>query len=127
MWPMERTNFWVSSYYGPRKKNFHYGIDMAAVRGTPIHSAAHGKVEQAGYIAGYGNMVTITHNAIYKTRYAHLDQIMVRVGQFVKPADVIGMVGDTGFTIKTGRDASHLHFEVCEHGKQINPLHVLPH
>ena len=62
---------------------------------------------------------------IYKTRYAHLDTIRVKNGARVKKGAKIGTVGDTGFTIKVGKDASHLHFEVCQRGKKVNPLNFL--
>ncbi len=129
-WPIERSSFWLSSPFGPRKKpsgswGFHYGIDMAAVRGTPVRAASGGVVEHAGYVSGYGNMIIIRHSAVYKTRYAHLDSIHVKSKQVIQKGDAIGAVGDTGFTIKSGKDASHLHFEVYERGKQVNPLYLL--
>jgi murein DD-endopeptidase MepM/ murein hydrolase activator NlpD len=129
-WPLEQHQFWLSSFFGPRKKpngswGFHYGVDMAAVRGTPVKAAAGGTIIEARYVSGYGNTVVIAHSALYKTRYAHLDTIAVQEKQTVKQSDVVGTVGDTGFTIKTGTDASHLHFEVYERGKQVNPLPLL--
>ncbi len=128
--PIEHTKFWLSSFFGPRKKpsgkwGFHYGIDMAAQRGTPVKAAAAGIVEQAGYVSGYGNTIILSHDAIYKTRYAHLDAIHIKIGQKVILNQTIGTVGDTGFTRKTGKDASHLHFELSERGKQVNPLCLL--
>jgi len=128
--PMHRSQFWLSSFFGPRKKpngqwGFHHGVDMAAHRGTPVKSVAAGVVEQAESAPGYGNTIVIAHDAVYKTRYAHLDAILVTVGQKVKQGDVIGKVGDTGFTRKIGKDASHLHLEVYEHGKQVNPMHLI--
>ncbi len=125
--PIERSRFWVSSLYGPRKnRGFHYGLDMAAHRGTPAKAVAAGKVEQAAFVSGYGNVVVVGHDAVYKSRYAHLDKITVRKGDLVKQGDCVGKVGDTGFTLKTGKDASHLHLELCENGKQVNPLYLLP-
>ena len=125
--PLERSQFWLSSLFGSRKKpngqtGFHQGIDMAARRGTDVRAAAGGRVEYAGNAPGYGNTIVIVHDEVYKTRYAHLDEIQVRTNQTVAQGDRIGAVGDTGFTIKRGSDASHLHFELYERGKQINPL-----
>lgn len=130
-WPIEKNKFWMSSFFGPRKKpngrwGFHYGIDMAAPRGTPVYASAGGVVEFAGRARGYGNTIVIVHDGQYKTRYAHLDSIYVRVHKKVNAGDKIGAVGDTGFTIKSGKDASHLHFELYEKGAQINPLCLLP-
>lgn len=131
IWPIEKPNFWLSSFFGPRRKpngtwGFHYGVDMAAQRGTPVYAVDDGVVVQAQYVAGYGNTVVIQHDARYKTRYAHLDRIYVRKDQSVSKRQRIGSVGDTGFTIKSGKDASHLHLEVYDHGKQVNPLNYLP-
>ena len=131
VWPIDQQNFWLSSLFGPRKKTdgswgFHYGIDMAAVKGTPIKAAHTGDVTQAEYVAGYGNTVVIQYNKNFKTRYAHLDSIYVYKGQKIKEGKNIGTVGDTGFVRKSGKDGSHLHFEVYKDGKQINPLYSLP-
>lgn len=127
-WPIKRSDFWLSSFFGPRRKpdrswGFHYGIDMAACRGTPVLAAADGIVIQAHFDAGYGNTILISHNNKYKTRYAHLDKMLVSVGQKIEQGTMIGKVGSTGHVRKKkGRDASHLHFEISAHGKKINPL-----
>lgn len=125
--PLDVSKFWLSSLFGSRKKPngqvaFHQGIDMAAQRGTDVYAAAEGIIEYAGYALGYGNTIVVIHDAVYKTRYAHLDEIHVVKDQRVTQGMVIGAVGDTGFTMKQGHDASHLHFELYERGKQVNPL-----
>ncbi|MEX0849712.1 MAG: M23 family metallopeptidase [Candidatus Dependentiae bacterium] len=128
IWPIEKQKFWLSSYFGMRKlpsgrKQFHNGIDMAALKGTRVKSAASGIVERAYEDpVGYGKTIIIKHNKIYKTRYAHLDKMLVTQGQSVKQGQLIGHVGSTGNVRKTGRDASHLHFEVYSHEKRVNPL-----
>lgn len=127
MWPIERNRFWLSSFFGPRKNpdnswGFHRGIDMAALKGTPVKAAVSGIVVEARYAPGYGNVVVLQHARKYKTRYAHLDTIGVKVGQKVMRGSVVGTVGDTGLVRKVGSDASHLHFEVCVFDKQVNPL-----
>ena len=129
-WPVERSKFWFSSPYGPRKIGnrgwkFHHGIDLAAIRGTPVTAAAGGIVVQSGWHKGYGNCILIAHNRKYKTRYAHLHTRRVNVGQKVQRGDKIGTVGATGFVTKRGKDASHLHFEVYSFGRDINPMSVL--
>ncbi|CAN5178549.1 hypothetical protein BH09DEP1_BH09DEP1_8650 [soil metagenome] len=127
-WPIKRSEFWLSSFFGPRRKpdgswGFHYGIDMASCRGTPVVAAADGIVLEAFFHNGFGNTVLIQHTNKYKTRYAHLDKMHVSVGQKVEKNQLIGKVGATGAVRKKkGRDASHLHFEVYSHGKQVNPL-----
>ena len=129
-WPITRKYFWLSSPFGPRKKpngawGFHYGIDMAAVRGTPVKAAAAGIVIEACHLPGYGNTIVISHNKKFKTRYAHLAKILVHVGDKVEQGSIIGKVGDTGSVRGRGKDASHLHFEVHAFGKQVNPCNFL--
>ncbi len=128
LWPINRSQFWLSSFFGPRRKadhswGFHYGLDMAACKGTPVLAAADGMIIEAHFDQGYGNTIVISHTNKYKTRYAHLDKMLVHVGQKVEQGTLIGKVGATGAVRKKkGRDASHLHFEVYAHGKKINPL-----
>jgi len=129
-WPLELHHFWISSLFGTRKKangtpGFHYGIDLAAVKGTSIKAAAAGTVIQAQYLPGYGNNILIQHNEFYRTRYAHLYKMNVSAGQVVKQGQKIGAVGDTGSVRKSGRDASHLHFEIYHNGSHVNPLRYL--
>lgn len=127
-WPIALKDFWISSLFGKRKKpaGFHSGIDMAAMKNTPVTAADSGKVIDAGYYSGFGNMVFIQHDSKYKTRYAHLNKILVQKGDQISAGQKIGTVGDTGFVRSSGRDASHLHFEVYVFDKVINPLYVLP-
>jgi len=130
IWPVERSKFWISSLFGPRTKangvpGFHYGLDMAAFRGTPVRAASKGIVVEARYARGYGKTVLISHNKKYKTRYAHLDKIHVYAGQKVNQGYVIGLVGATGNVRALGKDGSHLHFEVYSFNQRVNPLYFL--
>ncbi len=129
--PIDKKLYWLSSGFGEvrRKSNgqrsFHKGIDMAAQRGTEVKSCSSGTVEIATYESGYGNTIVIKHDAVYKTRYAHLDVMLVQEGQQVQQGAIIGKVGDTGFTRKKGKDASHLHLEMYENGIPVNPYFLL--
>ena len=128
-WPMEKSDFWLGSKFGPRKKidgswGFHYGLDMPAPRGTPVKASAAGVIVEVSYSpSGYGKSIVIAHNRKYKTRYAHLDFINVKNGQKVASGERIGKVGATGSV--RGKRPYHLHFEVIVFGKKINPLEVL--
>lgn len=130
-WPIDRSRFWLSSFFGPRRKKngspgFHYGIDMAALKGTSVMAAAPGVVIESRYNAGYGNTIVLAHNGKYKTRYAHLDSLFVKVGQPVQRGALIGTVGNTGYVRSAfGKDPSHLHFELHMFGKKVNPMHFL--
>jgi murein DD-endopeptidase MepM/ murein hydrolase activator NlpD len=130
IWPIERDLFWLSSPFGPRKQpngswGFHYGIDMAALRGTMVKASAQGIVIEAGFAPGYGNTIVLAHGKKCRTRYAHLAKILVTIGDKVGQGELIGKVGDTGNARKRGKDASHLHFEVSLLGKKVNPLYFL--
>jgi murein DD-endopeptidase MepM/ murein hydrolase activator NlpD len=131
IWPIDADKFWLSSLFGPRKRvdgtwGFHHGIDMAAVKGTLVKAARAGTIVEAGFQTGYGNTVVVQHSDALKTRYAHLHTIRVYMGQKIKQGVIIGTVGETGFIRKKGKDGSHLHFEVYEKGKRVNPMHCLP-
>jgi murein DD-endopeptidase MepM/ murein hydrolase activator NlpD len=100
---------------------FHAGIDIAAPRGTPITAVRSGTVTYAGWSnRGYGNLVKIRHAGGEESWYAHQSEIHVSIGQSVSQRDVIGLVGSTG--LSTG---PHLHLEIHEAGKAIDPLSYL--
>jgi murein DD-endopeptidase MepM/ murein hydrolase activator NlpD len=85
----------------------HCGIDLAVDIGMPVMATADGQVEFASRRGGYGKLVIVDHLNQFKTRYAHLSEIKVRKGDYVKRGDIIGLVGETG--VVTG---PHLHYEV---------------
>lgn len=111
-----------SSSYGVRIDPFshqlgnHEGIDLPAIKGTPILASASGKVVAAGYDAGYGNSVTIDHGNGFITKYGHADQLLVKIGQSVDQSQSIALVGSTGKS--TG---PHLHFEIRKNDQFLNP------
>lgn len=120
IWPAQGM---LTSGYGWRWGRMHQGIDIAADIGTPIHAAADGVVEYAGWNSGgYGNMVEIRHADGSMTRYAHMNAILVQTGQRVSQGEQIGEMGSTGYS--TG---PHLHFEVhlADQGT-VNPMAYLP-
>jgi LysM repeat protein len=90
--------------------HFSNAIDVANQCGKPIVAAASGAVQRAGYNKVSGNRVTIIHPNGVVTYYGHLSTILVKPGQQVIAGDIIGYVGNTGYTI--GATGCHLHFEV---------------
>src|SRR4029079_15417327 len=108
----------VTGHYGEaRSGHTHAGQDIAAPSGTAVRAAQCGPVTQAGYDnSGYGNLVCIQHANGVSTCYAHLSAIKTSKGAYVHVRDVGGKVGCTGSC--TG---PHLHFEVRESGKAVNP------
>ncbi|WP_240224742.1 FimV/HubP family polar landmark protein [Rheinheimera hassiensis] len=95
----------------------HNGIDIAAKRGASITAVQDGIVVRATHSPTFGKIVELDHGNGTVTRYAHADSIEVDVGEFVKKGSQIATVGSTG--LATG---PHIHFEVLEHGRQVNPL-----
>jgi len=88
---------------------FHSGVDLLAAVGTSVQAIARGTVVFAGNQGTYGNLVIINHAGKIQSRYAHLENIKVSVGQQVKQKDQIGTVGTTGKPTST---QPHLHFEI---------------
>lgn len=103
-----------------RRLAFHSGVDFAIKSGAPVFAAGGGFVSFAGRKGGYGKTVEIDHGNGLVTRYAHLSRIEAQEGEVVKPGRSIGAVGSTGRS--TG---PHLHFEVLQHGRHIDPQRFL--
>ncbi|WP_026998913.1 peptidoglycan DD-metalloendopeptidase family protein [Eisenibacter elegans] len=97
---------------------FHPGVDFAAPHGTPIYATGDGTITEAKFSGGYGNAVKINHGYGYETYYAHMSAFAVRPGQKVKRGELIGYVGNTGFST-----APHLHYEVFYNGEWVNPVY----
>jgi murein DD-endopeptidase MepM/ murein hydrolase activator NlpD len=98
----------------------HTGLDFRAQTGDPVRATANGKVVNSGWSGGYGRMVEIDHGNGLSTRYGHLSQIDVKVGDAVKIGQVIGEVGSTGRS--TG---PHLHYETRIDGEAVDPQKFL--
>jgi murein DD-endopeptidase MepM/ murein hydrolase activator NlpD len=95
----------------------HEGIDVSAPMGTPIEAPAAGRVAQAGWQAGYGNVVRIDHGFGLQTKYAHASRLLVKTGDRVQRGQRVALVGSTG--LSTG---PHLHYEVHVEGRPVDPL-----
>ena len=99
------------------KVHKHTGIDFAASIGKTIYSAGNGEVISVRKSnRGYGNRVTISHGYGFKTLYAHMNGMYVKVGEKVTRGQIIGTVGNSGRS--TG---PHLHYEVIYKNKRMNP------
>ncbi|MBQ7765116.1 peptidoglycan DD-metalloendopeptidase family protein [bacterium] len=123
-WPLPGY-YSVTSPFGNRLHpvlkvyKMHTGIDIAGsgCNGKNVVAAAAGTVITAGWISGYGNTVVIDHGGGITTLYGHSQRLLVKKGQKVEKGEAIMLVGMTGYA--TG---PHLHFEVRENGKYVNPL-----
>ncbi|ADO41579.1 peptidase, M23/M37 family protein [Ketogulonicigenium vulgare Y25] len=110
----------LTSNFGTRWNRAHEGLDFGMPIGTPVYATAEGTVTFAGWQSGYGRIVKIRHQFGFETRYAHLNEINVRVGQRVSRGDHIADSGNTGRS--TG---PHLHYEVRVNGAAQNPLNYI--
>jgi murein DD-endopeptidase MepM/ murein hydrolase activator NlpD len=100
-----------------RGHRMHEGQDMAGAHGSPIYATADGVITYAGWESGYGRLVKIRHDFGIETRYGHLSQINVNVGERVSRGERIGDMGNTGRSTGT-----HLHYEVRLSGNAVNPM-----
>lgn len=120
------TKGWLSSYFGVRNDPFtgkrarHYGLDFAGAEGADVIAVAAGVVTYSGPRYGYGNMVEINHGNGFVTRYAHNKENLVDVGDVVKKGQTVAYMGSSGRS--TG---PHVHFEVLQNGKVVNPLQYI--
>ena len=120
-WPMKTGA--ITSGFGVRKNGKHDGIDISAPKGTPIYSAAKGKVIFSGWgPTGYGRLVVLKHSAEMFTVYAHNSKNLVKEGDAVKKGEQIALVGKSGRV----RGGSNLHFEVRVNRVSYNPRSYLP-
>jgi murein DD-endopeptidase MepM/ murein hydrolase activator NlpD len=95
----------------------HEGVDMAGAYGMPILATGDGEVIHAGWDNGYGRSIEIRHVNGIVTRYAHLSELRVEVGQKVSRGQQIGDMGNSGRSTGT-----HLHYEILIGGSPVNPM-----
>lgn len=123
IWPVSG---FISSNFGGRispfggRGQFHKGLDIGARVGTPIVAPADGTVTQAGADGAYGISAEVDHGGGVVTKFAHMQRLAVKNGQWVRRGEIIGYVGMTGRT--TG---PHLHYEVRLNGVPVNPMRYI--
>ena len=112
----------VSSHFGKRRDPInrrwamHTGLDFGGIKNSNVYATALGKVTFAGRSGKYGKLIVIDHGLGLKTKYGHLNKILVKRGQNVANRAKIGLMGSTGRS--TG---PHLHYEILVRGKHQNP------
>ncbi len=118
-----KSAFRLTSGFGYRRdpngagSRMHEGNDLAGAAGTPIYATGEGVVIQAGWDGSFGKSVQIRHEFGIVTRFAHMSQIRVSVGERVSRGDRIGDMGSSGRSTGT-----HLHYEVRIGGRAVNPM-----
>jgi len=100
----------------------HTGVDLAAPTGTPVLAAKAGRVALVQAVSGYGNTVLLDHGDGFETLYAHLQQALVREGDWIGQGVQLGAVGMTGAA--TG---PHLHFELRNRAQGLQAIDPTPH
>ncbi len=119
IWP---TRGWVTSDFGVRldpysaDRSMHQGLDIATPHGQPVVTPSDGTVVFNGTEGGYGKVLVVDHGYGVKTRYGHLAEVHVRLGERVVRGQKVAAVGNTGRS--TG---PHLHYEVRVNGIPENP------
>jgi murein DD-endopeptidase MepM/ murein hydrolase activator NlpD len=99
------------------ESRLHSGLDIAAGIGTPVRATADGRVTSAEYQPQFGNLITLDHGDGIQTCYGHLSRFAVKPKAKVRRGDIIGYVGNTGYS--TG---PHCHYEVHIDGRPVNPM-----
>lgn len=121
--PEQFKDCWTSlfgnrrSYNGGPYRSFHSGLDFCGRIGTELYAPAAGEVVYTGSLTVRGKVTVINHGWGIYTAYDHQSEIKVKVGDVVKPGQLIGLGGATGRT--TG---PHLHWEVWVGGVQVDPI-----
>ncbi len=109
------SNGRVTAGFNPEKK--HYGIDITAPRNTPVQSILSGTVISSDETMDTGNVIAIQHEHNLVSFYKHNSVLLKKVGSFVSAGEAIAIIGNTGEM----SDGPHLHFELWQNGKPVNP------
>ena len=117
----------ITSLFGKRNapiagaSTYHKGLDLGTgAYNIPTYAAKEGTVVFAGEAGACGNLITIDHGNGLVTKYMHHEEIYVKEGDKVEKGQQIGVSGTTGNS--TG---NHLHFQVEEEGRAVDPLKYL--
>ncbi|WP_423906046.1 M23 family metallopeptidase [Candidatus Spongiihabitans sp.] len=114
------SNFGMRNHPVTKVRSFHKGVDLRAKTSKKIFSTADGLVSSADYSNLSGNQIVVLHNFGFETRYSHLKEMLVSVGDVIRKGDLIGYSGNTGRSL-----AAHLHYEIRYLRKPIDPFQFL--
>ena len=119
-WPVAGT---LTSPYGWDAGRPHSGLDIGILQSLRVEAAEQGVVTRVGTpvgFEGYGNVVEVRISDRYTNLYAHLAAVVVGVGDYVTAGQPLGVAGCTGWCTGT-----HLHFELRDHGRPVDPTPLL--
>ncbi len=117
VWPTTNPTKFISQ----KPRSGHMALDLNKLNGLGIYASAAGIVHTKVTIGGYGRLITINHGGGWETYYGHLSQYIVKEGDHVEQGQLIAVMGSTGRSTGT-----HLHFEIRQNNKLLNPLNYLP-
>lgn len=98
----------------------HLGVDLDASVGTLVYAVNDGLVRFSQNLATYGKTLIIDHGLGIYSLYLHLSEFKVLNEARIKRGDIIGLSGNTGYSI-----APHLHFSVKVNGSSVDPLRFI--
>jgi murein DD-endopeptidase MepM/ murein hydrolase activator NlpD len=116
-WVLPLHGYDFNSSLGARWGSPHKGVELAAPEGTPFAAVHDGVVLVAEWRSGYGNMIMIDHGNGLATVYGHSSELLVKVGDKVKAGQIVGLMGNTGFSTRP-----HLHLEIHVNGETVEPV-----
>jgi murein DD-endopeptidase MepM/ murein hydrolase activator NlpD len=117
VWLLPLHQYTLTTLFEMRWGEMHTGVDMAIGYGTPYMAAHAGTVILARYNGGFGYNIQIDHGNGIITVYGHSSKLLVHEGQHVEAGQVIGLIGNTGYSF-----GNHLHFEVHINGVAVDPI-----
>ena len=113
------ANGYISRAFDPERG--HFGIDIVVKDGTPVYASAGGFVVFSGYTNNYGHIIILSHSDGYLSIYKHCSVVLKKEREFVRQGELIAQSGNSGLAT-TG---PHLHFEIWQNGKPIDPEIIL--
>ncbi len=114
------NDYIITAGFGARYGVMHYGTDMSFTEDKNIYAAETGEVVRAEYDVKEGNIVMIDHGNGMVSEYSCLESITVNVGSIVNKGDVIGVMGNTGYSTGT-----HLCWKICVDGEYVDPMSLV--
>lgn len=115
--PLDGT---LNNPFDPTKR--HYGVDIAAEDNAMIHAATDGTVVISEYSEDNGWVIGLAGPDNVMTFYKHNSRLLKSAGAYVRAGEPIAVIGNTG----ENTSGPHLHFELWQHGKPLNPENHLP-
>ena len=110
------SGFGLRRFLNNKSRSPHSGLDLAAPTGTPVRSSGPGTVIATGNYYFNGKTLMVDQGAGLVSMYCHLNEILVRRGEFIAIGQIIGKVGATGRV--TG---PHLHWSLSINNTRVNP------